>query len=316
MATRGAIVVATMLYLGIGAPAEGCVQEGGLCGGVDARCCADAAGLACETRGFMEQRCVAQRRLQQCAQDGQPCGGPTQCCDGMHCAHVHWHEHYGHYHGRQCISGAPSPTPAPVCAGEMQTCGGPGLPDTPCCGDMTCESHFRGTENLQCVPATTPAPVCAGEMQTCGGPGLPDTPCCGDMTCEHSSMSTENLQCVPAMTSPTPLPVCAGERQTCGGPGLPDTPCCGDMTCERSFMGTENLQCVPAITSQAPAQQCKARGAICGCAGCQTMTCCGGLHCLEVSGQGGQRYCVDADGVALALAATAAPANATVAQAP
>jgi len=170
--------------------------------------------------------------------------------------------------------------------------------------------------NATAVLGLATAPVCAAEMQTCGGPGLPDTPCCGDMACERYNMGTHNSQCVPAATSTTPALVCAGEMQTCGGPGLPDTPCCGDMTCERYNMGTHNSQCVPAATSTTPAPQCKARGDICGCAGCLTMTCCDGLDCLEVSGQGGQLYCVDADSSDQALTASAAPANATSARAP
>merc|ERR1711957_166400 len=56
----------------------------------------------------------------------------------------------------------------------------------------------------------------------------------------------------------------------------------------RHLMGTTNKQCVKAEP------QCIHRGQICGCAGCLTQQCCGGAHCLDVGGQGGKKYCVNA----------------------
>merc|ERR550534_2839445 len=88
----------------------------------------------------------------------------------------------------QCVPAMTSPTPLPVCAGERQTCGGPGLPDTPCCGDMTCERSFMGTENLQCVPAITsqaPAQQCKARGAICGCAGCQTMTCCGGLTCDE-----------------------------------------------------------------------------------------------------------------------------------
>merc|ERR1719499_2207986 len=128
-------------------------------------------------------------------------------------------------------------------------------------------------------------------------------PCCGGLTCGEVSGQGGQQYCVdlvgamaleggaaPAANASVALAgagqsptaelveanVCVAEGQTC----------CEDMKCERHLMGTHNLQCVRE-------SQCKARGEICGCAGCRTMPCCGGLTCGEVSGQGGQQYCVD-----------------------
>jgi len=196
---------------------------------------------------------------------------------------------------------------------------------------MKCERHLMGTHNLQCVRESQ----CKARGEICGCAGCRTMSCCGGLTCGEVSGQGGQQYCVDlvgamaleggaapaaanasvaslsAEQSPTaPLvetSVCVAEGQTCGGPGLQGQRCCNGMKCERHLMGTHNLQCVRE-------SQCKARGEICGCAGCRTMSCCGGLTCGEVSGQGGQQYCVDLVG-AMALEGGAAPAaaNASVA---
>jgi len=95
----------------------------------------------------------------------------------------------------------------------------------------------------------------------------------------------------------TQQPQCVQEGQTCDGPGLQQRVCCEGMRCERHLLGTDNLQCVraPQVTSTMTTtlQQCVQRGEICGCAGCLTQQCCDGRQCLQVAGQGGERYCVN-----------------------
>merc|ERR1719499_3007536 len=158
-------------------------------------------------------------------------------------------------------------------------------------------------------------------------------PCCGGLACGEVSGQGGRQYCVdlvgamaleggaaPAANASVALAgagqspaaesveanACVAEGQTCGGPGLEDRTCCGGMKCERHLMGTHNLQCVRE-------SQCKARGETCGCAGCRTMPCCGGLTCGEVSGQGGQQYCVDLVGAMALEGGAARAANASVA---
>merc|ERR1719356_159551 len=112
-------------------------------------------------------------------QRGEICGCPgclTQtCCDGFQCSEV------GGQGGKlYCINAVEAAvegglvlarsnaTESAQCLAEGQTCGGPGLPDSPCCGEMRCERHLMGTHNKQCV--APPAPKCMQRDEICGCP--------------------------------------------------------------------------------------------------------------------------------------------------
>jgi len=183
---------------------------------------------------------------------------------------------------------------------EGSTCGGPGLTEQTCCEGMTCERHLMGTANKQCVK---PQPQCKHHGQICGCAGCLTQSCCGGASCLDVSGQGGKKYCVDAaeasfaegspsdigenITGLAQFEQCVAEGHTCSGPGLAEQTCCDGMTCERHLMGTANKQCVK------PQPQCKHQGQICGCVGCLTQSCCGGASCLDVSGQGGKKYCVD-----------------------
>merc|ERR1719436_1735611 len=94
-------------------------------------------------------------------------------------------------HNKQCVRPT---TTAAQCAAELQTCGGPGLPDTPCCGDMQCERYFMGTDNKQCV--APPAPQCTEQGEICGCPGCLTETCCGGSQCLEVGGQGGKMYCV------------------------------------------------------------------------------------------------------------------------
>jgi len=80
-----------------------------------------------------------------------------------------------------------------TCTQELQVCGGPGLPDSPCCDGMQCQRHLFGTSNLQCVRIQ---PQCVQAGQQCGCTGCMTQSCCGSHQCWEGSGTGGKMFCV------------------------------------------------------------------------------------------------------------------------
>jgi len=265
-------------------------------------CC---GSLHCEKQGFLNWRCTG---TEHCKAEGQTCDGPglahQTCCHGMKCE-----RHFMGTTNKQCVKNV-----EPQCIHRGQICGCAGCLTQRCCGGEHCLDvggqggkkycvNTRGgsfaEENRTELAEGQAVHVRENTTELAGGPGLDSLSFAEESRNElaegQAVNARENITKLTGGPGPDSLSFaehhCKAEGQTCDGPGLAHQTCCHGMKCERHFLGTTNKQCLKNVEPQ-----CIHRGQICGCAGCLTQRCCGGEQCLDVGGQGGKKYCVNARG--------------------